>query len=320
MKIKEINGAQELWKEISKAADFQSNVYDATFLADIREKLSLDSKKPISNQIQVRNISSEELIAAFLKAIAPFSKMLTDLMKMFEKAGAQAGDNNIQIQFDFKKSKEKFSLNLDQFMNQINTVRTVRIIDDIFEIDKPWEMHKQIRQVVPEFLILPRLSEEIEEWLSEYETKDNWPKFFPMQPESGVEIIDQKISVLWKALESFVGVYKNKYDDSIGRRRSIINEYDRNKEPLWQAETDLWVGAFMRELGWLSFAANESRNIINEIRIYQEALDDCISLMKRSNIKNTIPEILQKLLLTMQMDVRKRMYFWPIILIFLQIS
>lgn len=49
--------------------------------------------------------------------------MMSDLLKMFEEAGAQFTDNNIQINFDFEDAKENFGLDLEHFCIYNETVK-----------------------------------------------------------------------------------------------------------------------------------------------------------------------------------------------------
>ena len=111
----DIQTTVELWKILSKVADFRSNEYDKSLLHSVIHNLNLEEDIPIIPQIKKYQISIEELLATFIKALEPFSKMMSDLLKMFQNASAFRTDNNLRIEFDFEKSKDKFKFDLEAF-------------------------------------------------------------------------------------------------------------------------------------------------------------------------------------------------------------
>ena len=284
-----IKESSELWEEISKVAQFRPNDYDAEFLTDIRNKLSLDDNKSIPRQLKNKHISIEELLAAFLQALQPLSIMLTDLFYMFEKARAQESDKKLIMAFDFNKSKEKYNLDLDSFRKIINTFQVFRdFIHIIFVADLPWEMHRILDQALPKDKDLEKNSHapnDIIDWCYEYH-KDTWPNFFPACPKCGIKTIDEKISKLWDVLKSSVNIYKAEFDASVGRIQSSMNIYNQRRTPFWEAETREWSWSFMTILEEISFIAIERRNspTIQELQI---ALDNCIALVHDKEIKTT---------------------------------
>lgn len=294
MRTKEIESTQTLWEEISKAANFKADVYDRAFLAEIKNKLNINNRSSIPNQLKRKSISSEELIAALLQTMEPFSNMMTDLLQMFESAGAQASDNNLLVKFDFKKAKDSFSLDLDQFKRQIEKVQMVRSWISVLAINAPWEMIHILKNAVAEaynynFLDLP---DDIAKWMFEYREKDTWPKFFPQQPKSNIENIDKRIFTLWKALKYSVQIYMEAFDAGKGKRQSHLEECQRrNNDNLWWAETDFWVGQFMEILGELAVATRILCNgkRMPEVQTLQNALDKCTLLMDEKKKEETLP-------------------------------
>ena len=97
----DIQTTVDLWKSLSKVADFKSNEYDKALLHSVIHNLNLEEDIPIIPQIKKYQISIEELLATFIKALEPFSKMMSDLLKMFQNASAFRTDNNLLIEFDF---------------------------------------------------------------------------------------------------------------------------------------------------------------------------------------------------------------------------
>ena len=113
--VEHLNSTVELWENICKTADFKSKEYDKELLADKKKELGFDRNCKIREELISHNTTPEELLSTLIKLLKPFSAMMSDLLKMFEEAGAQFTDNNIQINFDFEDAKENFGLDLEHF-------------------------------------------------------------------------------------------------------------------------------------------------------------------------------------------------------------
>ena len=98
--IEKLGSALELWDCFRKTADFKSNEYDKQLLNEIKMGLGFDDKSNICTEIQTNGTTPQQLLAVLLKSLKPFSLMMSDLLRMFEDAGAQYTDNNIQIQLN----------------------------------------------------------------------------------------------------------------------------------------------------------------------------------------------------------------------------
>ena len=94
----------------------------------IKKELGFDRNCKIREELISHNTTPEELLSTLIKLLKPFSAMMSDLLKMFEEAGAQFTDNNIQMNFDFEDAKENFGLDLEHFRIYNETVKKVVLL------------------------------------------------------------------------------------------------------------------------------------------------------------------------------------------------
>ena len=236
-----ISNPVELWQRICQTAEFGQRAYDQSLLREIRESLSLPNVGGIKYWILKKQISSEQIIAAVLHALKPFSMMMTDLFDMFATAGAQQSNNNLILSFDFKKGKEEYDIDLESFRQQMSIVQTA--VQSAYSVipESPWTMIRIINNLCNpvESRALP---DSINRWLMDYDDcreHRTWPDYFPSQPLLGIDTLDQQVNYLWNIMKTSIFVY---------RKMGADNRYDIYGDSFWYAETDHWIGCFMRAL------------------------------------------------------------------------
>ena len=84
-----ISDAAALWSTFQKTAQLKDDDYDADLERQIRIALKLPATGQMLDFIKNQAICVEDLLAAILNAMQPFSQMLVDLYQMFEQASAQ---------------------------------------------------------------------------------------------------------------------------------------------------------------------------------------------------------------------------------------
>jgi hypothetical protein len=96
--VSEVNmlSTAELWKKLSDLANFEDSAYDKELKNSIAKKLNLDEKR-FEEELGEKGISADRLLTAVLDALKPFSKMMGELLKTYEAAGAVSNNKNIQI-------------------------------------------------------------------------------------------------------------------------------------------------------------------------------------------------------------------------------
>ena len=240
-----ITDVLSLWKKIEEAAHFTDNEYDTELLNSICKKLMLSPNRNISTQLTRHNITCEELLIALCSAIEPFSAMLSDLLEMFERAGAQQSDKNIKINMTFS-DENILNFDLKSFMQTVKQTKIIHKIAQTKIIDDPW---KAIELFDTEsFKVEVPLTPDIQNWLVQYSNEDVWPDMIPYQPMTGYDKLDALIGFFWRFLEDSIDKYKQYYDSNIGKRKSISVQCSKTNDRFWWNETDYWVGSLIKNI------------------------------------------------------------------------
>lgn len=237
-----IFSAPELWNEISKTAQFQQETYDLNMLKDIRSRLALPPTGSMPTLLKKHHISCEELLDAVLSCMQPFADMLNDLYAMFQKAGAQQSNHNLRIQFDFNKSKNSFSWDLDFFRQQAETSGKCLVAIYAKVPAQPFALSNKIREIgYPEWLNTTEhlYPEDVQKWLKEYRAcpKGVWPGWIPDPPSCDDPELNKHIQALWNILQV--------------AHRKCLQDYSPQYQPqgedaaLWWAEVDRWMQSYI---------------------------------------------------------------------------
>lgn len=243
-----ITESVELWRVIEGAAQFEQVAYDKAFKDSIKNTLLIPEDISILDFLSENSIAVEQLIYALLNALEPFAVMMTDLLNMFELAGAQRGDNNISIQLNFDNMKNSFNFNLEHFKQEVVMIEKVTTSLNVFIIDNPWVLIYPFKNESDIYTRIEPKSDEIIRWIFEYMEKDIWPEFIPRLPLTNIKCLDDNVLKLWNIWRYSVNEYKKHYDENIGRRQSLREVLNNKKNStFWFAETDLWTCSFLRK-------------------------------------------------------------------------
>lgn len=337
----DIQTTVDLWEILSKVADFRSNEYDKALLHSVIHNLNLEEDIPIIPQIKKYQIGIEELLAAFIKALEPFSKMMSDLLEMFQNASAFRTDNNLRIEFDFEKSKKKFNLNLENFKDiaikskvvlSYNTyiLKTNRSIFDVIDL---------LNSCITSNYYVVDNSPEVKKWIKEYEN-DKWPVFIPEKPIAGIKEIDEKLSILWQFMVDHIEIYKSEYNLMCGRKGSLSdylehhvynssnneNELDapysfdsnqsidsfvrKQEERLWMDETDCWTRSLMKAIDIVArhFDWYADQKDYESLSLIISKIDDCVKMFELKKGDRPIQKRIDEVIELLNMSFWKKRY------------
>src|ERR1700686_2698046 len=89
--------------------------YDAELVRELRQRLYPHATRSIEQELRASPPSAEGFLEAFFGALRPFSKMLRDVLGMFEEAGARRSNENLSIALDFDQVSNPLALTLQEF-------------------------------------------------------------------------------------------------------------------------------------------------------------------------------------------------------------
>jgi len=149
--------------------------------------------------------------------------MMSDLLVMFERAGAKKTSKNLLISFNFDKKKKPYKFDIEKFKETIEVMEStiqkysrVNITNDVLWrindiLKKPSKFYNEDPDKV-----ISNIS--IKKWIDTY-YQGSWPDFMPSQPLTGITLLDQKVNKVWRIWEKVVGQGKS---------------YCKERHELWQ--------------------------------------------------------------------------------------
>lgn len=279
-KTETIKDTIELWIKFEQAADFKNNDYDKAMLTEIKKELGFRQECDICKQLAIEKTTSEQLLGVLLKLMQPFSIMMNNLLSMFEAAGAQYTDNNLQIQFDFEKAEDRFNLDLNHFRMYYEVVQKTIQPELCLETSNPWvafvsPVERILGDDDPFQCYHTPLPADIDEWLQKYEdTRQNWPDFSPAPPQSGVKRIDEIIAKIWQLPKSAIRLYRACYCSNQRRYECLKRKAETGNVAFYHAEVDCWVRQFVVSICYLTIKIKklDARNCYEEIELIRSSL------------------------------------------------
>ncbi|MGH8432721.1 MAG: hypothetical protein ACREUF_20215, partial [Solimonas sp.] len=92
--------ATELWRSLQSRYGLKPNGYDRELVDDIRTTLGLP-EAPMPTALRRQGVSIEELLHAVLLSLQPLAAMLSDLLRLYERAEATMADRrNLHVAYD----------------------------------------------------------------------------------------------------------------------------------------------------------------------------------------------------------------------------
>lgn len=337
----DIQTTVDLWESLSKVADFKSNEYDKALLHSIIRRLHFEEDKSIIFQIKSNQTGIEELLAAFIRALEPFSRMMSDLLEMFQNASAFKTDNNLLIEFDFEKSKNKFNLNLEAFKDITHKSKAVLNYYK-YRLKSDRSLFKVIDLmnscITSNYYIVDN-SNDVKGWIKEYEN-DKWPAFIPEKPIVSIKEIDEKLSILWQFMVDHIKIFKSEYNLMCGRKgslrnylekyvyNSLNNENESNstcsfnsnqtkdnlnnkqEEYLWIAETDCWTRSLMKTIDLVARHTDwyAERKDYESLSLIIRKLDNCLKMFESKKGKKPIQKRIDEVIELLNMPFWKKRY------------
>lgn len=229
-KTEALSDAAQLYKRLVKDIGRGVNSYDLELITELAGELGAPDSESIESFITEKKISPEDFLRSFFKAGKPLALMMKDVLKTFEQSGAQHGDSNIKIKFNFSKQQEhEFDLTHFREWMEIWERVQVRSITRRWSTESIWKLFYVLRD-----RNITGNRNGINGWLSEYEDRRRWPSALPAQPVIGHQELDEQIDRIWRLVDDLIRTCR-KYGperSDLGSPRAEAADTDQ------EAETD----------------------------------------------------------------------------------
>ena len=240
-----ITDSVELWRKLTTVADFKDVAYDEELKNAIASDLSINAEI-IEEELRNKQISTGQLLTSVLNALMPFSQMMGELLNTYEKAGAKSNNNNIEIVFDFDTASTRYSL--DSFRKKVSMINErMRVKTRLLN---PWEFINHLKKYENAPTPFQRGEKvqyppEIRKWFWEYQ-HDRLPEHLPSFPITHNMKLDYELNKVVDIVEDALQQYREEYIESKGLRESIRSACEKYNTDFWWAETDYWLGQFVK--------------------------------------------------------------------------
>jgi hypothetical protein len=202
-----LNNGLDIWKELVGRGLEETRAnglpgYDVELVSTLKKRLYPVSTRSFSSELQSNPPSTEVFFDAFFSALKPFSKMLSDVLCMFESAGARRSDENLRIAFDFDKAESELALTLQQFREVETFFRRISrpIIVRLWDSNSLWSLREDVHNILKSFDVSSAYNNRnrvrdphVAQWIEE-NGRPAWLAF-PGFPRSGNPELDKKLGM-----------------------------------------------------------------------------------------------------------------------------
>lgn len=115
-----LESSWQLWRTLVQSGleESRRNLlpgYDAELVGVLKGRFYPMSRSSLDRLLRKNPPPVEEFLGVFFGTLKPFSRMLRDVLAMFEAASARRSDENLRIAFDFDKASASLTLTLKEF-------------------------------------------------------------------------------------------------------------------------------------------------------------------------------------------------------------
>jgi|GEM_PF-1050228 len=293
-----------IWKALTARGGLDlryHNDMDEDIVRTLLRALGAAPPRTLETALRDPELTVEDFMGRLLEALNPFSTMLSDLLTMFEQAGARRTDRSLRIDFDFGNAP-KLSFDLRQFRDWLETVGRVRELVGVrhWSLDALWTLNSLLG-TDPD----PTRRSEAEPWLLEYRERRRWPEVPLPRPVSGDAILDETLQKCFKVWATVVRESARFGPSRDDLRERATREEVAEREGGWTAnflihlDDDGWAGSVAASMHRLALMArslpeSERRRIIDErVRPIEELFAHVpTTTAEEENIRRVLVEFL----------------------------
>lgn len=191
-----------MWTSLVNQAGLDIKRYDSGIETRLRQYLQFPDEANLTVLLKNNDVSPEALLAGFFYALQPFTEMYSDILKLIEAIGLQAGKENLLVQFDFDEGKTQFKLDLDNFRTQFEQWRRAlrSIVIEHWNYDRIWLLARTLGYQ-------EQISQPVYEWAETYDA-GFWAENDLDSPVTGNEILDNYLRHAWSVRQVLINAAK----------------------------------------------------------------------------------------------------------------
>lgn len=226
----------ELWELLQTDAGLQPGDYDEHVERELRKELGLGAG-PMANELTAHAVSVERFVAAFFVVAEPFVRMWSDLLVLFERAAATAGDANLRVEYRFGEDQPALDFDLNHFRSVLATAERVMARFDLSSDDLPSRLWAVFHALGGR----PRFGsatgfDDVDRFARRCEDRAApWPEAMPARRASTLAALDELLAEAWELAEVVLGAI-----------RSISSTYETLMALPWDDDRPVGAGGAAR--------------------------------------------------------------------------
>jgi len=250
------------WKHLCEQGRIEIDRRDRDLAVALREELAPEAA---SLEAAIRSVSTDRLVAAIFRRVAPFAQMFADIIDFFKAAGARTGREHWRIKLEHE------NLELKDFESFIEHWTSIKMLVNVPSADRKavWRTYPWMREEFPGDVLAflageghPGNDPEVDRWLEAYANGQYLPfpeSLNPSHVSPGLADIAGIIFVAAERLRETFGTrdrLMKTYSlwDGPEEKRERVLRFDPDDAfaigSLAQEETDYWLGSMVTLLNW----------------------------------------------------------------------
>lgn len=227
-----ITDAASVWEALQSAKVFRPQDYDKDLVESIRQELGCDPSQELPRDLQ--RYSAKQFIDAVLRSLAPWAKMLKDLLSLYEQVGASNTQREpLRVRYDFDDQGPDLDFDLATFREweRVTTLLTQQIAGVRWQQQEAWRLSK-VFDWEDQPIALDRSAE--------------WVSISGSRPTCQQSDADEAIAHAWRYLVAYVADVTSRWPD----RRAVTRPANDivTQDDAWVMATDYWDVILLQRL------------------------------------------------------------------------
>ena len=256
----------EVWTFLWNEGGVDVKNYDESLVEDLRvtldRTLAPSHLPPGPFEVALANsgVSVEQFLGSFFTAAQPYAEMMSELLTMFERAGAKTTRRNLLVQFRFSETLPPLAFDLEHFRKWLLRWQEIEAswLANVWSSKELWTLSKILRGTRSSTVD----DVNAREWITLYFEAEKWPDFVPSAPRTGHSRLDAALGRAWTVWGAVVRASAAQGPDRKRLRERAFGQPDdypsldpeEDARRLWpvrllgELDRDNWAGSFATDL------------------------------------------------------------------------
>ncbi|MGA2837009.1 MAG: hypothetical protein ABSF84_10470 [Acidimicrobiales bacterium] len=243
----------DLWALLTTDRSVQPDTYDKTLCSDLADLLGLEPDDDLEAELVRAAVPVETFVRAFFAVAAPYVMMWSDLLRLYELAGATAGGDNFWVEYNFGPDDDALNFDLGHFRALVAMAQEL-MAPHWFSAETAstdlWRLTGAFAEVTTNHAYDsgPVGDAEVDAFIAACR-EGEWPSLLPPMPEVGDPVLAELIAEAWQVAGTFLSAVRAVSSTHESLREVGTNDgrehWGLTTQQLWLIESDFWLPTFV---------------------------------------------------------------------------